>query len=337
MKNHLSISCLCIGFLVLWAVIAPSIEAQEATCAWCGRPIVDRHVMYENRLYHEACYRDHVALRCDACGKVITGQYTVYGGKNYHDSCYRDQAAFRCDLCGEPVTGDYLTDYWGNRYCAHHEGKAPTCQYCGRFIGSSDSKGGVDYPDGRRVCNVCSASAVTDIEEAELILDEVRMRLGKLGIVVILDEITLHLTDRRHISRHYGSDMAGHSGFIEYEFESIGDYVSQQDFDIYILDGMPRMQFIATAAHELMHVWQYLNCPLNNDPALSEGSCNYAAVQVLRQIGGPECQYIIESLNRSVDPIYGAGYRRVARFAESKGDWTWLEHLKISKTFPEGY
>lgn len=327
-------------FVVLVAaVLSPCSLADDLpVCAYCGRDIMHgSYLMVDNKLYHDYCYEDHVAPRCEACGEILRGEFVIYRGKNYHGECYRRDIAHHCDLCGEALTGDYVVTFWGDRYCAYHDQQVDKCKYCGRFIGDRANQGGTTYRDGRQVCNLCLASAVTEMDEALAIMEEVRMRLGKLGVVVMLNQINLHLTNQKQISRHYGADMAGHSGFVEYQFESIGSYVSKQEFDIYILEGMPRMHFIATAAHELMHVWQYQNCPLKNDEALSEGSSNWAAVRVLEQIGGSECEYIIQSTAQSTDPLYGIGYRRAAKLADDLGDWKWLEYLKANRAFPDGY
>ncbi len=281
----------------------------------------------------------YAGLRCDYCGGEITGKYVVHNGKNYHPRCYEDHIALRCDLCGKIIEGRHLTDYWGDHYCASHEGNAPQCLYCGRFIGDKHNRGGQTYPDGRTVCNLCLASAINNRAEAELIFDEVKMRLGQLGIIIVNDRIKLHLADRNKLARYMGDEMASanESGFVEHKFTRRADRAVDQSFDIYILDGMPRMHFIATAAHELMHVWQYLNCPLDNDVAMCEGSCNYAAYLVLRQIGGREAGYIVETFRQSDDPIYGEGFRRVSRYTSRTSTGDLLDHLKSSKYFPAGY
>ena len=141
-----------------------------------------------------------------------------------------------------------------------------------------------------------------------------------MGIVVEHKAISLRLTDKRAISRFFSGEMASHCGFVKHEYVRIGNLVTDQSFQIHILDGMPRMHYIATAAHELMHVWQYLNGPLGNDPALCEGSCNYASLMVLKQIGGAEADYLIESLRKNSDPVYGEGSRcrRLAGTPENK-------------------
>jgi hypothetical protein len=88
---------------------------------------------------------------------------------------------------------------------------------------------------------------------------------------------------------------------------------------------MPRVEMIGTLAHELTHVWQFLHGRLRSDRALSEGSCNFASYWVLRQMApGEESDFIIESMLRDEDKIYGEGFRRVKRYVEQNGISGWL-------------
>ena len=319
-------------------MLAALATAETLRCAYCGRTIDGgRYVQADGHSYHTDCYEKHVVPRCAFCNKPIEGRYVFYGGKNYHIDCYEKHIALRCDLCGAVIEGNHLTDFWGNHYCESHRGVVPECDYCGRFLGDRHNRGGITYSDGRHICNLCQKSAVGELSEAKAILEEVRRRLGQLGIVVEHKAISLRLTDKRAISRFFSGEMASHCGFVKHEYVRIGNLVTDQSFQIHILDGMPRMHYIATAAHELMHVWQYLNGPLGNDPALCEGSCNYASLMVLKQIGGAEADYLIESLRKNSDPVYGEGFRRVERLVRARGADGWLEHLRTSKYFPAGY
>ena len=60
-------------------------------------------------------------------------------------------------------------------------------------------------------------------------------------------------------------------------------------------------------------------------------------LMVLKQIGGAEADYLIESLRKNSDPVYGEGFRRVERLVRARGADGWLEHLRTSKYFPAGY
>ncbi len=321
----------------LLVVLFMSFSMAGTMCRYCRKPIQGKYITANGYAYHEGCYLKHVAPHCAACGKPLVGEYVVHDGKNYHEACYEQNVASRCALCNGIIEGQHLRDYWGDYYCASHRGKTPECDYCGRFLGDHNNKGGVAYEDGRHVCNLCLKSVINDEPKGRLLLEEVRKRLGEFGVDIPNDRITFQLADRRQIAKQFKRGVASKAGYVEHRFERLGNSVVNQEFTIYILRGMPKMHFVSTAAHELMHVWQYLNCPLDNDLALSEGSCNYASLIVLRSVGGKKADYIIESMRKSADPVYGEGFRRVDKLVIKRGQRAWLEHLRHNRDFPPGY
>jgi hypothetical protein len=115
-------------------------------------------------------------------------------------------------------------------------------------------------------------------------------------------------------------------GFTDYHEErNLFGRTSKRQIDVYLLYGMPKVEMIGTMAHELTHVWQFLNGRLKTDPALSEGSCNFASYWVLKQMApGREADFIIESMLRDEDEVYGEGFRRVKRYVEHNGISRWL-------------
>lgn len=307
-------------------------------CAACGKPIDSSAlVKADGRYYHAACYETKAAPRCAFCYKPIEGEYIQYQGKNYHPICYENNIALRCDFCGKIIEGEYFTDFWGNKYHAYHEGQVPECDYCGRLLGDRNNRGGVRYPDGRHVCDLCRRTSVDNLTEARRLLEETRERLRSFGVEIDEAEISLQLTSRDEIAKYLKASGTCQTGFVRHHFSTRHGVVTDHSFDIYILTGMPRTYYISTAAHELMHVWQNLNGPLENDEALCEGSCNYASRLVLEQIGGAGPEYVLRNLEQNTDPIYGEGYRRVARLVRNRGLDYLLNHLKLNKDFPEGY
>ena len=332
-----AVSTLALAILLL-GILTPALDSGQLTCAWCHKAITKgQYYQIDGRYYHIDCYWDHVAPRCAVCGKPIEGTFITDGDKKYHEACYDNKVALRCDLCNAVIRGKYVQTFWGEHYCAHHQGTAPECTYCGRFLGDRSNRGGQRYPDGRNVCNICLKTAVNDEDEAQRIMESVRGRLKQIGIDVDIRDIPLHLVSRDELGRRYGGDMSHNSGFCQHDYNEIGGRVFNQRFQIFILTGMPRMHFITTLSHELMHVWQYQNCPLDNQIEFCEGSCNYAAWLVLRQIGGDKAAYQMKSLEQNQNPVYGGGFRRVKRLAEDRGNNGWLSTLQSHPRFPAGY
>ena len=307
-------------------------------CDECGELLADQKVyLKDGKKYCQKCYNKLFAPRCAYCGGIIEDTSVIYKGKNYHKDCFENHVAIKCTICGELITGEYLQDFWGNSYHLSHKGEFPQCESCGRLISEKTTGGGIQYPDGRHICNLCRATALTDPDRARKILDKVRLQLAGENIRIEDDDIGLHLVDMNQLKKMSGKNMDSQKGYTQYKYTKIGDNLTSVHFDIYILDGLPEINFISIAAHELMHVWQHENAPAENDPAFCEGSCNYASYLVLKHYSGKMPEYLIDNLIRDDDKIYGDGFRRVKKLAEEHGADYWLRHLKSHKDFPAGY
>ncbi|MBD3401859.1 protein DA1 [candidate division GN15 bacterium] len=324
----------CFWLLLLVSLLAAGILADslQPTCAACGRTIDGPRLQVDGRYYHP----DH--FTCDFCNRPITSDYMVVDGKNYHNSCYERHIAVHCAHCGLIIRGEYLVDYWGNPYHAQHQRDARQCKYCSRFISDHLTNGGTTYRDGRTVCGSCLETAVHDEDEAGMIMREVAGHLAEIGIEVDPDVIDLHLIDLGEMVSRFGKQSHNLRGFVDYhEKTSMLGVVKERTIDLYLVTGMPRRHTVTTLAHEMTHVWQYLNGRLATDPLFSEGSCNYAAFLVLLNYPGDETEYVIETLLKDDDPIYGEGFRRVMAYAESVGTGAWLRRLRSQDNLPRGY
>jgi hypothetical protein len=131
------------------------------------------------------------------------------------------------------------------------------------------------------------------------------------------------------LSRIAGTRSTDTKGFTDYLVDKTAfGKVNDETIRVYLLYGMPRVQTTGTAAHELMHVWQFRKGRLDQDPAVSEGSCNFASYLVLRKMGGPGAEFVIDGMLKDPDPVYGEGFRRVKAYADDKGIAAWLRLLK---------
>lgn len=317
-------------------------------CAYCRRSIREaQFVRLENRIYHVDCYKRHVQPRCDFCHRPIEQEYVQYEKRSYHRECFQDHVAPKCSLCGKIIEGKLLRDYWGNLYHSQHSGRETQCDYCRRFLSQTLTEGGIKHADGRRICGLCLKTVVGDEVRGKTLLQEVARRLGRHGITVSLKKCGFYLVDRDKLSRisKQPKNRADETGFTYYQSTvrstRVNNRLSSVKIDIYILTDLPEMHFISTAAHEIMHVWQYLNAPLENDKALCEGSCNYAAFLVLDEHRDDRernqydrARYLIDSLFKSRNRYYGQGFRRIHRYVEKRGIPRWLSYMKKSTRLP---
>lgn len=316
----------------LLAAAVLSAAQPEIHCKKCGRPITDAYFQTNGDYYHAECFA------CDHCGKPINGEYVTHGGKNYHTDCFEREVARRCALCGRGIQGKYLIDFWGNSYHIEHQKEATPCEYCGRFISAITTQGGVKYSDGRTICSICRASAVTNGEEAERITIEVARHLDRIGMNVAPDIIDVHLIGLAEMKEKSGKGSNRLTGFTDFaETRSLFGVSKERKIDVYILYGMPRIDVVSTLAHELAHVWQFLAGRFKNDRALSEGSCNFAAFLVLQKYPGGQTDYVTANIKDDKDKVYGEGFRRVRRFVDENGVAAWLDLLRKKDKFPRSY
>lgn len=281
-------------------------------------------------------------LACAYCRRSITDTYITSKGKTYHEACFLDHVAPKCAVCARPVTGTYFKDAWGNAFHAEHRGETPQCAYCSRIISTATSKGGWGYRDGRVVCGICVGSAINDLPKAKRLAAATRKTLGTFGLTLPYGEVPLEIGDRNWLSgiraqRRTLLTRTEATAFTSTITKTLGTKVVSKEVSMYILNGMPQDIFQGTMAHEFMHAWNHLNCQVRHAPALEEGSANFVETLVLRRLGTAHARYQIEAIERSTDPVYGAGYRRVKRLVEDHGFEGLLQTLKSSADFPAGY
>jgi hypothetical protein len=317
---------------LLFAVCAIASAAGPLTCAKCDRPITSDAFKTQGRIYHPACFV------CEICDRPIAGSYSEQNGKAYHNDCFQDHVALKCSLCGGVLHGEYLQDYWGNSYCKRHDGEAPMCDSCGRFVSAEITGGGTRYDDGRFICNVCKPKSMTDIDEILEIVFEVAEHMKSFGMEVDYNGIQIHLIGRDKMQTLSGHHSNGLRGFTDYreDWRVFGKSQNRR-MHMYLLYGMPRMEIVNTVAHELAHVWQFNRARFRNERQWSEGSCNYAAYLVLGRYPGRESSFFRTSLMRDADPVYGDGFRRVKTLADAEGNKAWVRYLSKSSDFPKGY
>lgn len=326
-------------------------QPQQYHCVSCGKPITSQAVVIEGKLFHPECFK------CAACGKPISGDYlkdaagkfyhpsclqakervvctycgksitdpnfTNFEGKTYHNECYKDFVAKRCDVCGDVLDGMTITDYWGNRFHARHAKEFPVCVVCGRLI----ARDGVEIEPNRKICSICAETAVKSPERARELLESVRDRMARIGIVIKTLGLRVQLVkveeldDGKHLSataHNYGS-IQWNGGK-----PKSGDETAL----IRVLTGLPEDLTRGVIAHELMHIWQHENGVETASAEIREGSANWASSLIYSQLGNERGKFFIGGMTKSDDPIYGGGYRKVAKYADSEGIEATLQMLK---------
>jgi len=203
------------------------------------------------------------------------------------------------------------------------------CDACDRPIVGTLAGRGLALPDGRMICGICRPSIVMSESEAATLMIEVARHLERWGIKVDCEDVTILLVGRDKMKLLQDDPDHWMTGFADYNsFADENGRIKCESVNVCLLSGMPELQVKATLAHELMHVWQARHGLFGIDPAVREGSCNYASYLLLEDIGTPMCQYLIRCMMEDLHPDYGIGFREVMRFAEENGVEAWLQKLE---------
>lgn len=289
-------------------------EKMGFVCSECGKLLGDAWVVYEGKKYHSHCLQ----IRCGICGELIKEEEHAVDKKGkYHKRCFLEKKLPRCNVCDQPISGKYIVDQWGHRSHPGHGGKRTvTCDYCSRIVSYPTSNGGYTYDDGRVVCGVCKLTAV----ENNLNVRRSMMRVLKLlgGRPAYFSDIPggvpIKLVDRGTLNRLLGGLRTGntHHGLTKSESTYQGNKRIKTKHQIFILYGMPQLEFDATLAHELLHTWLY-----ERETKLSrqniEGFCNLGAAIVYNADNSPLAKILLERMEAHSNRMYAAGYRTMKR------------------------
>jgi hypothetical protein len=324
------------------------------TCAGCKEIIVGNFKMSGEKFYHPRCYNEKSGLFCHVCGKVLEGEWLEQGKKKfhpqcldmecdicgqymtgefvtddegkYHEACYLNRKAPRCCVCDAPIKGKYVKDPWGNTAHPAHKGrKVDACDYCSRIIGNTCSNGGYNYADGRNICGICRPTAVeSNLKVRRSMMQVLRaMAAPPAGFRDIPGSIPIQLVDRPTLRRLSGFLPVHGQGFTASNITLQDGKRVKVQYRIYILHGLPQLQFQSVLAHEFLHVWL-----MEKDIKLStkdmEGFCNLGSALLYETEDSPFARFLLKQLEENPDRLYGGGYRKMKRLLQRLG-WNRLK------------
>lgn len=315
--------------------ICTSCMAHYPRCAGCGIPVRSSFGRYQGRPVCRDCTAR--AGRCANCGDVLLGRYVeakgVYG--KYCETCMSTKPkCLRCGLpvprlvdagngglcpscaklvphcsaCNLPLLGKYYEiEFLSGRYCQNCYENRPHCDFCGRPI----VQGWTDFMDGRRSCNICSATAVSNVDQArDLLAATVRFMDVQLNMGSRIP-FDFALVDNNEIAKLNNRKNNG-------EVKELGLYLTRRGSRplIAILDGLPKAAFLETAAHEYAHHWQIQANPGLQDLRAIEGFAQWSAGEWLIR---NKLYSSNARLAKVKSPVYGEGYRIMKQYADAKG------------------
>ena len=192
------------------------------------------------------------------------------------------------------------------------------CDFCGVPLNGVSFE---QLSDGRIRCHNCSASAINDVEEFRDVFNSTVTLLEENYHIGFKHSISVKITDATTIgklTKQVFKPTAGYDGRVV----GFAVHDGKEAYMLYIENGSPRLATIATTAHELTHIWQYLNWNSRKIKAIYkqkkirdivyEGMASWVEIQTLYMIGeftyAQEQEQILE--NRAQDPedVYGVGF-----------------------------
>lgn len=302
-------------------------------CEQCKQPIWGNYINALGATWHP----EH--FLCTACQyPIYDASFNIHSGMPYHSECFRQRIAPRCAYCGKPLVKEYLVDQWGTMYCKEHQGKYPSCSYCGRLVPPQQQDQSAESGESVR-CPICRASAIESIDQAQPIFSRLIRWVNSQGLVYNNLHLSLELVDRQKL----GGLIAGHSGTAGIHSQGVtlstthtlnGKVTRTEVNGVAVLEGMPAITFQGVTVHELGHVWLIVH-GINDVPLWAEeGFCELLKHRYYTQLNTEESYYYARNVETNPNPIYGTGFRRVRAIADPMGFQRFVETLQKTKRLP---
>lgn len=199
--------------------------------------------------------------------KAFTGKRTPYYVKNFlllggtktpsilHVPELRrhlEKAGYAKNPLTQARTGRFDSYDW-DQYDPHRAG-THFCDFCGVELVGTEYE---ILADGRERCMSCGRTAVKTAEEFTEIFKEVMRNMEAFFGIQFKCGIHVEMTTAQKIQRRINEKFVPTAGF---DARAVGLAVSDSaGYKILIESGAPRVSSIMTIAHELTHIWQYLN------------------------------------------------------------------------------
>lgn len=188
------------------------------------------------------------------------------------------------------------------------------CDFCGTEIY------GVEYEtlaDGRDRCLSCGRTAIKTEEEFQKIFEDVKRNMESFFGIRINAGIRVEMVNSKKLHKRLGK------AFIptpKSDGRVLGVAINDKNgYSLLVENGSPRMASMLTMAHELTHIWQYINW---NDKAICkkygkkmrleiyEGMAKWVEIQYAYLINEPATAKREEIITSYRDDEYGHGFLR---------------------------
>ncbi len=310
-------SNICFKLFLVFSVFFCAVAARALNCAQCGRKIRGKYINVNGKAYcSRACYMKTLP-KCADCGTLLKGRYYRRDGKAYCTECIKKYWPV-CRGCGRHVRSGIVFKSTDDMFFCEDCARLPKCFSC-----LVPAYKGYKLEDGRYICRECAKTAVTNMDEAVKIFNDVRKKMGQRLGFSTNHRIKLRMVDVQAMQRR----SPGYSHGIElglFMFEAIvkttvknkftltGNRQETETFrenvsySIFFLNNTPKKKLIEVFAHELGHDYMQEYYPDVLSVKFKEGFCELCAFLMNKVYGQPK-------MNRRIinnpDLTYGGGFR----------------------------
>ena len=186
------------------------------------------------------------------------------------------------------------------------------CDFCGNELVGTEYE---ILSDGRERCMACGRTAVKTEEEFCEIYKTVIRNLETFFGARITVPVKVEMVNSRKLHKRLGKTFIPTGNF---DGRILGVAIkNKKDYSILVENGAPRMQSTMTIAHELIHIWQYLNWDkktiLKNygkamELEIYEGMAKWGEIQYAYLIGEVAAAKREEIITRLRTDEYGRGF-----------------------------
>ncbi|MBF0263801.1 MAG: protein DA1 [Gammaproteobacteria bacterium] len=310
---------------------------KRLVCQQCKKDISSDYLQALGGYWHPECFT------CTACNKPFkNNQFVLHNKKPYHKNCYQQQYSPRCNVCDKAMEGKYIKDLWGHQYCADHKKKLPTCSSCHRLISPKITGGGHKLKDGRVICSMCQPTAISANDQIDRCMSQVQKFLTQFKLSLTCEQYKIELVSQKHLKKltKHWSVNKGHTktsaeGLTQTNVITQGKKeVSREVKKVLILYGLPREHFTSVLAHEMFHVWLFVNRFPKLPLKVEEGLCTLIEFLYLSSQRTDTANMRMKQIQLNKDKIYGTGFRTAYKFYRSSSLGTLLNYVKNNGKFP---
>ncbi len=190
------------------------------------------------------------------------------------------------------------------------------CDFCGTELVGTEYE---ILSDGRDRCTMCSRTAVKTEEEFREIYKTVIHNLEIFFGARITAPVKVEMVNAKKLHKRLGKSFVPTGNF---DGRILGVAIkNKKGYSILVENGAPRMQSTMTIAHELIHIWQYLNWDkktiLKNygkaqELEVYEGMAKWGEIQYAYLIGEVAAAKREEIITRLRKDEYGRGFNKYA-------------------------